>query len=103
MGISFFNIEGDEAGIIIIFVFRSEADHVFVACGSEYADDAVKDFEIHLIYETFLKQFRLKAGDCFFIDDLPENIEGAKDVGMGGFCYTPGRTDELRKILELPH
>ena len=56
-----------------------------------------------MIYETFLKQFNLKAGDCFFIDDLPENIEGAKDVGMGGFCYTPGRTDELRKILELPH
>ena len=55
-----------------------------------------------MIYETFLKQFRLKAGDCFFIDDLPENIEGAKAVGMGGFCYTPGRTDELRRILELP-
>ena len=55
-----------------------------------------------IIYETFLKQFRLKAGDCFFIDDLPENIEGAEAAGMGGFCYTPGRIDELRRILELP-
>ena len=55
-----------------------------------------------MIYETFLKQFRLKAGDCFFIDDLPENIEGAEAAGMGGFCYTPGRTGELRRILELP-
>jgi putative hydrolase of the HAD superfamily len=55
-----------------------------------------------IIYETFLERFRLKAKDCFFIDDLPENIEGAEAAGMGGFCYTPGRTGELRKILELP-
>lgn len=55
-----------------------------------------------MIYETFLSRFGLNAGDCFFIDDLAENIKGAEDAGMGGFCYTPGRIDELRKVLELP-
>jgi putative hydrolase of the HAD superfamily len=26
-------------------------------------------------------------GDCVFIDDLPENVEGARDVGLTGLVY----------------
>jgi putative hydrolase of the HAD superfamily len=39
------------------------------------------------IYEAFCKKFSLKAEECFFIDDLPQNIQGAKDYGMSGFVF----------------
>ncbi len=39
------------------------------------------------IYEAFCNKFSLKAEECFFIDDMPENIKGAVDYGMSGFVY----------------
>lgn len=39
------------------------------------------------IYEAFCNKFSLKAEECFFIDDVPENIKGAVDYGMSGFVY----------------
>ncbi len=39
------------------------------------------------IYEAFCNKFSLRAEECFFIDDMPENIQGAIDYGMSGFVY----------------
>lgn len=39
------------------------------------------------IYEAFCNKFSLKAEECFFIDDMPQNIQGAKDYGMSGFIF----------------
>lgn len=39
------------------------------------------------IYEAFCCKFSLKPEECFFIDDLPQNIEGAKNYGMKGFVF----------------
>ena len=39
------------------------------------------------IYEAFCNKFSLKPEECFFIDDLPQNIEGAKNYGMRGFVF----------------
>lgn len=39
------------------------------------------------IYEAFCNKFSLKAEECFFIDDMPENIQGAINYGMSGFVY----------------
>ncbi len=39
------------------------------------------------IYEAFCRKFSLKAEECFFIDDMPQNIEGAKAFGMDGFVF----------------
>ena len=39
------------------------------------------------IYEAFCNKFSLKAEECFFIDDMPQNIQGAKDYGMSGFVF----------------
>lgn len=39
------------------------------------------------IYEAFCNKFSLKADECFFIDDMPENIQGAVDYGMRGFVF----------------
>lgn len=41
-----------------------------------------------IIYQKLLEKFDLKAEECFFVDDIMENIEGAKQVGMPGMKYT---------------
>lgn len=39
------------------------------------------------IYQTFCSHFRLVPAECFFIDDMPANIEGAMEIGMNGFIF----------------
>lgn len=39
------------------------------------------------IYEAFCNKFKVKAEECFFIDDMPANIAGAKNYGMSGFVF----------------
>ena len=50
------------------------------------------------IYEAFCNKFSLKAEECFFIDDMPQNIQGAKDYGMHGFVFNKD-INELEKAL----
>ncbi|XP_004342882.1 hypothetical protein CAOG_07809 [Capsaspora owczarzaki ATCC 30864] len=51
---------------------------------------AVMSFEVALmkpqreIYLRLLDEFHLRAGECVFIDDKPENVAGAVAVGMVG-------------------
>jgi putative hydrolase of the HAD superfamily len=41
-------------------------------------------------------------GECVFIDDLPENVEGARAAGLLGVVYDHRRHDELlRRLAEL--
>ena len=49
------------------------------------------------IYEAFCNKFSLMPEECFFIDDLPGNIEGAVSYGMKGFVY---KAPEIKKIEE---
>ena len=39
------------------------------------------------IYERLCEKFDLKAEECLFVDDLQANIDGAKAVGMEGYCF----------------
>lgn len=39
------------------------------------------------IYEYVLKDSGLRAGECLFIDDTPENIEGAKKTGIDSVLF----------------
>ena len=39
------------------------------------------------IYRLFLERFGLKAQECFFIDDVPANIEGALFCGIAGAVF----------------
>ena len=50
------------------------------------------------IYETLLREYGLRAGECFFIDDLNINIEGAWFVGMDGAIFD-GDLPRLRQAL----
>ena len=50
------------------------------------------------IYETMLKEFDLKAEECFFVDDSTSNVEGAYCVGIAGAVFD-GDVERLRRAL----
>ena len=58
------------------------------------------------IYEKLYETFSLNPEECFFIDDVQANIDGAAATGMQGHCYYHGDLDLLvadmkeRKILD---
>lgn len=52
----------------------------------------------HEIFEAFLARFHLMPETCFFIDDVPANVEGAITAGIQGVIF---RGDTLRLREEL--
>ncbi len=52
------------------------------------------------IYLELFKKFSLKPEECFFIDDMQKNIDGAKAAGMDGHCYFHGDVETLRKAMQ---
>ena len=52
----------------------------------------------HEIYETLLREYGLRAEECFFVDDLNINIEGALCAGMSGTVFD-GDAARLRRDL----
>ena len=51
------------------------------------------------MYGHFFERFGLKPEECFFIDDMPLNIEGAKACGMAGYCYADRDIRRLKECL----
>lgn len=51
------------------------------------------------IYLTLYKKFSLNPEECFFIDDVQKNIDGARATGMDGHCYYHGDIEILKKDL----
>lgn len=39
------------------------------------------------IYQAFYSHFNLNPSECFFIDDMPANIESASNTGMNGYVF----------------
>ena len=54
-----------------------------------------------IIYERFLQEYSLNPSDCFFIDDLEENILAAKAVGISGSVMKSRTAKETAEILDL--
>lgn len=54
------------------------------------------------IYEAFFNRFSLLPEECLFVDDMPQNIEGAAACGMDGICFNAARQEisELYRRLE---
>ncbi len=50
------------------------------------------------IYRLLLDRYGLDAANCFFIDDNPDNVEGARSVGMTAHLF--GGAEALRRDLE---
>lgn len=59
----------------------------------DYFDGIVVSCDVHIIkpdiriYQYLLKKYKLQADECFFIDDLEANIEGAKKAGIDGAVF----------------
>jgi putative hydrolase of the HAD superfamily len=51
-------------------------------------------------YEACARAAGVAPGSCIFIDDLAENIEGARAAGLGGLHYveTAGLVASLREL-----
>ncbi|MDE7029736.1 MAG: HAD family phosphatase [Lachnospiraceae bacterium] len=49
-------------------------------------------------YLDFFQTFSLNPAECFFVDDMPANIEAAGNLGMCG-CVYYGDVKELRQSL----
>lgn len=52
----------------------------------------------HEIYERLYEKFDLNPAECFFIDDMPANVEGAIRTGMNGAVFH-GDISRLRREL----
>ncbi len=56
-------------------------------------DGAVLSCEHHILkpdprlYSVLFETYSLKPENCFFIDDLPKNIEAGRALGMEGFVF----------------
>lgn len=50
------------------------------------------------IFHRLLERFHLKAEECFFVDDMAENVASAKRVGIDGFVFQ-GDAAALRKAI----
>ena len=45
------------------------------------------------------KMLSAHTEECFFVDDLELNIEGARRCGMDGYCFDDGNVEKLREVL----
>lgn len=52
------------------------------------------------IYERLFEKFHLNPEECYFIDDLQMNIDGARACGMDGYCFADRDINKLRTALE---
>ena len=71
-----------------------------------YFDGVMVSSDVHMIkpekriYEHFLQTYKLNPEECLFIDDRPENIEGAEQVNINGYIFT-GDFDAVIDAYEL--
>lgn len=75
----------------------------------ELAEGGVISYQIHEIkpnppiYEYLLQKYKLKAQECLFFDDRPENTETARKLGMEAVTVVDGSEElllsELKKLL----
>ena len=71
---------------------------------SRFFDGTLISADVHAvkpqpeIYHLCLQKFGLKAEECFFIDDVGANIEGAVNCGLSGAVFF-GDVPRLRKEL----
>ncbi|MBR6321354.1 MAG: HAD family phosphatase [Lachnospiraceae bacterium] len=58
-----------------------------------FFDGVVISADLHIvkpdrrIYEYLLETYSLKAEECIFADDMPENVRGAMNCGIRGFLF----------------
>lgn len=82
-----------------------QAEYFSVIPGSEYFDGRITSGELLLlkperaIYEALFKTYELKPEECFFVDDLPGNIEAGERCGMSGAVFFDRNVAYLREDM----
>ena len=72
--------------------------------GSEYFDGALVSAYTGFvkpmpeIYDCLLQRFDLRAEECLFVDDMPDNVAAAQRAGMEGFRFE-GDVPALRSAI----
>ena len=70
----------------------------------EYTDGGIISYREHLIkpdlqvYRLLLERYGLEASECVFIDDLKENVNAAKNLGINGIVFE--NYEQAKKELE---
>lgn len=73
--------------------------------GVEYFDGLLFSAEVKCIkpqkemYGHLFERFGLKPEECFFIDDVQLNIDGARACGMDGYCFADQDREKLAQYL----
>ena len=73
--------------------------------GIEYFDGVIFSASVKCIkpqrqiYEILFSRFGLKPEECFFVDDMQLNIDGARECGMDGYCFDDGDIEKLKGVL----
>lgn len=98
-------LKGLGYGIYLLSNASSELHEYFHHIpGSQYFDGKIvsADWKLlkpqHEIYETLFREYDLRSEECFFIDDLAANVEGARYAGMDGAVFD-GDLSHLRGRL----
>lgn len=75
----------------------------------DFIDGGVISYQIHeikprpAIYNYLMKKYGLRAEECIFFDDRPENTEAARKLGMEAVTVVDGSEmlleEELKKLL----
>jgi len=89
-------LKADGYGVFILTNFHSQAYH---HCETLFpflaqADGAIVSADVKLlkpdttIFKRLLDTYDLKAKECVYVDDLTDNIDAAKSLGMDGILYT---------------
>lgn len=96
-------------GIYILSNYSEELfrKHTSDAPFIDLADGMVVSYQVHLIkpdekiYRHLLDTYNLKAEECLFFDDRPENTEGAAKLGISTITVTSKALllEELDKLL----
>lgn len=69
----------------------------------EYFDGGIISADVHFskpdpaIFNVFLEKYDLRTYECFYIDDIEENVIVAESIGMTGF-FTAGSTDISKEL-----
>ena len=42
----------------------------------------------HRLFQVLLDRYNLRAADCIFVDDNPDNVQAANALGMEGIQFT---------------
>ncbi len=72
----------------------------------DWFDGIMISAEEHLVkpdrafYERLCEKYRLKPEECFFIDDMQHNVDGAAAVGIRGYCFADRDVGRLMEKLK---